>query len=140
MAGGSRLARSNEQLLAVDGRYRTCNAALSREEPSLLQELDHPVHRWRFQQEVSCNVRFGRRATVAADVPCDELQVLLLTESRLRPGVATVRGRLTVAGQSSGKVAVEHLDGKDGRVGEVNLETSSIRSRQVRYRLPPPPW
>ena len=60
-----------------------------------------------------------------------------MTAGRLRAVMETVPSWVAgAASQDCSKAAVKQLDGEDGVVGEVNLESSSVRLRDVGHRLP----
>jgi hypothetical protein len=87
-------------------------------------------------EEVSLDIRFGWGNTEPEDVLCDERKVLALTAGGLRALVETFPYRVAGAASQGGDEAVlKQLDGEDGVIGEVNVESSSARPRNVRHRL-----
>jgi hypothetical protein len=123
-------------MLVIDDSDRPWDTALSRDEPLPLQPLDHLVHGGGRHEEVPPDIRFSWGDTEPKYVPCDELKVVPLTAGGLGTVVESVPGRVAgAASQSCSKAAVEQLDAEDGVVGEMNLESSSVRLRDVRHRL-----
>ena len=104
--------------------------------PRRSKSLDHLIHRGCRDEEVSPDVRFRWGNTEPEDVPCDELQILALAASGLRAVIDAFRRRIGgAASQSYGEVLLKQFDGEDGVIGEVNVESSNVRLRNVRHRL-----
>lgn len=114
---------------------RPWNTPLPRDEPTPLQCLYHLVHGGCRDEEVTPDVYFSWGNTEPEDVPCDELEILPLTAGGLATAVEASCSRIGWAGEGDGKPLLKWLDGEGRAVGEVNHESSSVRLRNVGYRL-----
>jgi len=137
IADGCWLVLRIQLIGVIDDADRPWSTRLPRDEPTTLQSLNHLIHGRCRDEEVSLDIRFGWGNTEPEDVPCDERKVLALTAGGLRTVVETFPHRVAGAASQGGDEAVlKQLNGEDGVIGEVNVESASVRLCNVRHRLP----